>query len=307
MKKLVFAISLLVSLSLASSVYQPHHNLFESSTFNNHADAWVKAYLFNNYGGRTATDIELQYVANLMYFSYLRSFETVRVQETALAMLEGAWYGWQNIAKRRLNPGNTPQYTVNIEAEKQRAQDFWDQYDLHQRMSSAYDITTKQVVHGTLLETPVVKKGVDDMRKEARKIMLDALADVKQYLGKAFDYAFRPTFKNDKEITRGIGDFVMSYIPQLAVGTFIHADKLHNTVSDDTWNILHGVQKVGIQTWYAIEKARMAFYKAHYAKVYRSMQELRINTPYFAYAFNEHGIIAASEQSVLLPDPSTLP
>ena len=299
MKKIAFIILSGISLALHTRTYQPNHNLFYANTFNNHATAWVNAYVFDRYGNQITTDIELQYVANLMYFSYRRSQETVRAQQAALETLQGVWHGWQNIAKRRLNPSNTPPYYIDVAHEVKKSEDFWRQYALHQRISCTYDHTVTNVVYGGLLTNQLIVQGVKDMRTEARKVMLDAMTDIKQHLGNLFDYAFNKRFRDDQEIIRGIGDFVMSYIPQLAVNSFTNADALHNTVSDDTWQMLYTVQTVGVQTWQAIEQARMAFYKAHYTHLYRTMQRLRLNQPYFAIVFGDHG-------SMSLPNPNSL-
>jgi len=306
MKKTLFTILAMIPSIQIAHTYQPLHNLFHAETFNNHAIAWVNAYVFDRYGNRVATDMELQYVANLMLFSYLRSQETLTAQSTALEAIKSTWHGWQNIAKRRLNPSNQPPYTIDIEYELKKNELFWQSYARHQRVSSVYDHTVAQVVYGSLLETPLMVQGVKDMRTEARKIMLDALADIKRHLGNLFDYAFNKHFRNNQEVKRGIADFVLSYIPQLAVNTFIHADALHNTVSEETWHMLYTVQEVGIQTWQAIELARSAFYKAHYAYIYRTMQRLNINQPCSTVAFDEYGMIPAHAQNRMLPNPDTI-
>jgi len=304
MKKIALTMLSLMSLAVHARTYQPNHNLFYADTFNAHAAAWVNAYIFDRYGNQIATNSELQYIANLMYFSYRRSQETVHAQKTALETLQSTWRGWQNIAKRRLNPANPPSHRIDATHELKKCEDFWRQYALHQRICNTYDRTVANVVYGNLLTNPLVTQGIKDMRTEARKVMLDALADIKQHLGTLFDHAFNKQFKSDREITRGIADFVMSYVPQLAVNTFVHADALHNNVSDETWQILYTVQEVGMQTWQAIEQARMAFYKAHYTHLYRTMQRLRLNQPYFVIAFNEQGLVAIDTK--LLPDPNSL-
>jgi len=307
MKKRAVLVLLGIAVVLqARSEYVPHHNLFESHTFDDDANAWVSSYAYDHSGKRVATDSELQYVLNLMYYSYVRSFETLCAQQAALYMLKGSWEGWQNIAKRRLNPSKPQPYSVCSADQIELAQDFWRQYEVHQRTSDTYDHAVQCVVYTDVVNTPLVMQGVKDMRTEARKVMLDALADIKQYFGKLFDYAFRPIFKNDTETKRGIADFVMSYIPQLAVNTFIHADALHNDVSDDAWNMLYTVQDVGIQTWSAIEKARKAFYKAHYTALYYAMVRLELQSSCFTACFNESGVIAGTVQTVLLPHPDTL-
>jgi hypothetical protein len=44
--------------------------------------------------------------------------------------------------------------------------------------------------------------------------------------------------------------------------SFIHADKAHNTVSAEGWQVLEKIQRIGNQVWDAIEMARSAFYRA---------------------------------------------
>ena len=306
MKKVCMLLAITLSTLVSANTYQPNHYLFQTETFNNHAYTWVNAYLFNRYGQRIASDLDLQYVANLIYFSYRRSQETVRVQTLALEALQGTWKGWQNITQRRLNPGNPTPYTIDVAQQVQNAENFWRHYALQQRINSAYDIANTHITHGDLISNSTVSQGIADMRTESRKIMIDALTDFKNHLGKLFDYAFKPTFKNDKEIVRGISDFVMAYIPQLAVNSFINADALHNQVSEETWHMLVTVQDIGIQTWQVIEAARMAFYKAHYAQVYATMQRLQIPAHYFAIQFDEKGIIPVHNQQQWLPSPDCL-
>lgn len=308
MKKSLLNIALIIATTYAqASTYQPNHHLFHAATFTNHAQAWVNAYLFNPYGQRIATDIELHYVANLLYLSYRRAQETVRAQKIASDALQGLWHGWQNIAQRRLNPSDPAPYKkIDAAQQAQNAQDFWRQYALHQRINATYDVANTHITHGDLIGSTVVKQGIADMRKEARRVMLEVLTDFKQHLGKLFDYAFKPTFKNDTEIVRGIADFVTAYIPQLAANQFIHADALHTKVSGETWKTLTTIQDIGIQTWQVIETARMAFYKAHYAHVYYTMQRLQLPPYHFTIQFDENGLIPVANQKQFLPSPDTL-
>lgn len=307
MKKSLLSLSLIIATTwIHASTYQPNHNLFHAATFTNHAQAWVNAYLFNRYGQRIATDIELQYVANLFYLSYRRAQETIRMQRVASDALKGIWEAWQNVAQRRLEPSNPAPYKIDVAQQAQNSQDFWRQYALHQRINSTYDSANTHITHGDLIGNSIVKQGISDMRKEARRIMLEALGDFKQHLGKLFDYVFKPTFKNDREVVRGIADFVTSYIPQLAANQFIHADALHTKMSEETLQVLATIQTIGVQTWDVIERSRMAFYKAHYAHVYYTMQRFQVPTYHFTIQFDENGLIPVSNQQQFLPTPDTL-
>lgn len=307
MKPMIYrtaALLLMVNIVTQSyDAYIPQHNLFHAQSFDNHAIAWIQTYVFDRYHNKIVQDADLNYVANLMYFSFRRSQETIRAQETALSTLKGQWHGWQNIAKRRLNPSHKPPYSLDIAHEVKKNEDFWRQYALHQRMSDIYDHTVSQVVYGNLLSSPTIAQGVKDMRIEARKIMLEALADIKQHLGTIFDYALSKKQSSHTDIIRNISDFVLSYIPQLAVNTFIHADALHNKVSEETWNTLYTTQEIGTYTWYAIEKARMAFYRAHYTHLYLLMKRLNLKPSYFNISFTENGFTLTN---IPLPDPNTL-
>lgn len=308
MKRLLLNSALIIATTYAqASTYQPNHQMFYATTFTNHAQAWVNAYLFNPQGQRIATNVELQYVANLFYLSYRRAQETVRTQKIASTTLQGLWQGWQNVAQRRMNPSNPAPYKkIDAAQQAQHAQDFWRQYALHQRINAAYDIANTHITHGDLISSSVVKQGISDMRKEARRVMLEVLTDFKQHLGKLFDYAFKPTFKNEKEVIRGIAEFVTSYIPQLAANQFIHADALHTKVSEEAWHTFTTIQDIGIQTWQVIETARMAFYKAHYAYVYYTMQRLQLPSYLFTIQFDENGLIPVANQQQFLPSPDTL-
>lgn len=304
MKKSLLCLALIAT--TAWSTYKPNHQLFHTAFFTNHAQAWVNAYLFNRYGQRIATDSELQYIANLLYFSYRRSEETIRTQNIASDTLRGIWQGWQNIAQRRLNPGKPTPYKINAAEQAQNSQYFWSQYALQQRINDAYDIANTHITHGDLIGNSVIKQGITDMRNEARRIMLEALADFKQHLGAVYDHVFKPTFKSDREIVQGIAAFVTSYIPQLATNQFIHADALYTKTSEETLQVLATIETIAVQTWHVIETARMAFYKAHYAHVYYTMQRLQIPAYHFTIQFDENGLIPVSNQKKWLPSPDTL-
>jgi hypothetical protein len=244
--------------------------------YHDYAKDWALQHIYLSNGDLRINQQELEAIRDLIAVSAHRSKITQEAQTVALQMSIEMWHAWQNIAQTRLNPSHDRPYTVN-RINTATIEEFWELIDEQEFVCQQYANVAQQVVHGDVLSTKYAKQAVSKMRAQARVFMLDALADVKKQLGDLYDIAFNKSQDVDSVIESNddallykrfsISDFVLAYVPNLAINTFVQADKTHNLLSQEGWHVLEKIQHVGNQVWDAIEFSRFAFYQALLAEL----------------------------------------
>lgn len=243
--------------------------LSAQNIYSAYAQQWYHEFLLAD-AQQQMPDADLQAVRELIEVSADRARVTLQAQEAALDMLIFHWHAWQNLSHTRLNPSHERPFVPDYgRIDHQQYLELMIEQEV---ISARYAQVAQQVVHGNLLTHERSKKAVDAMRAQARIFMVDALADVKKQLGGLYDIAFRAVHEYadaetdavQEPAVRGFnfGEFILSYVPNLAMHSFIHADKAHNMISAEGWQVLEKVQRIGNQVWCAIETARLAFYDA---------------------------------------------
>ncbi len=248
--------------------------LFNTSLAGPHVDyakKWALRYIHFRNGDLRITKQELQAIHDLIAISAHRSAITCKAQQQSLEMVTYYWHIWQNIAQTRLNPSHERPFRLSRPEDGIHV-DFLNIIDEQETACKKYAKIAQNVVYGDTLSSKLAQDAVADMRSRARVFMLDALTDVKKQLGNLYDIAFKKSQHMDdlvdmdqnEFIVRGcnIADFILAYVPNLALNTFIHADKTHNVVSQEAWQVLEKIQSIGNQVWHAIEESRYAFYQA---------------------------------------------
>lgn len=269
-----------------------------------HADQWIRTYIVDSDGNLLIHPKELQTLANLIYISYQRSYMTLEAQTIALKTLESIWHGWQNIAQTRLDPSiQTPYEIMEIEKRHTIIQ-FWQSYDMQQQICQAYNTTIQHVIYGDCLFTKKASESVADLRQQAKAVVAQSLVDARKYVGQLF-YQTKSLKRGFSKIMQ-FADYLYSYLPKLAINSFVEANKTNDIVSENSWAVLLKIQNVGKKTWQIIEQERAAFYLVFYKKIWDLMNYLNLENTYKKVMFNAFDIITPENQYDYLPDPRDL-
>lgn len=279
----------------------------DATAYKKQAHSWVSTYLHND-NNLMVSQENFQLIANLCYFSLQRSLNTLEAQDQAIKSLTLFWNGWQNIAQRRLDPSHTLPNQIADTEKKETPELFWKLHDEHQKIGTTYTHAVNNIVHDSVLTSAQALKSVQEIRESSRAVVAQALLDVKSYLGDLFYLPKNKKITDEtvKELTStghkgaSLLDHIWTYIPQLAMYSFVNADKLNNEVSEEAWEILKKVQDVGIRTWQAIEEGRASFYLAHYKAILEVMAKIGLPEKYRTVLFDEHGIIPENDRTTLL-------
>lgn len=273
------------------------HVVTSANDYTQDAQEWAQRYICRTDGSLKIEPEQLQFIANLLYFSYLRSQATVAIQPLGMRVMNGLWYGWHNIISTRLNPGQEIPHMLCSKQEQEAEQEFWHAYRHHRATAQTYVHTVNTVLKTGVLSDPVAELAVQNVRYQAQKIIAYALTNVKQHVNNLLH-----SQRSKKELFRGpLTQFIVSYIPQLAKQSFIEANTLSITTSKETWDIFTTIQDISNYTWHITEQARADFYRAFYQQLYQTMIEHEVDIQYMTILFNETGFIASDEQYTPLP------
>ncbi|MFC1841459.1 hypothetical protein ACFLYA_00105 [Candidatus Dependentiae bacterium] len=302
-KHFVLSILLIISFSLQSSTKSsdcPNIYLNEH-TYQKQAMDWLRDYILDYEGNLLIYPKEVQLIANLIYFSFKRSYCTLQGQEISLPYLDTLWRGWQNMAQTRLDPSKEQPYTFNDYEKSYDMAYFWHIHDEHMRIGKTYAKTVESFKEDNILLSITAADSVKHMRNQARTVVAQSIIDVRNYIGELFYTDKMHTKQNTKSLN--FIDFLYSYIPQLAVSSFVEANKANDIVSEESWNILMKIQQVGVQTWHMIEQERASFYLAFYKAIWHAIRILDAEDDYLYIIFDQNGLLSIDQQYQFLPEP----
>jgi hypothetical protein len=103
-----------------------------------------------------------------------------------------------------------------------------------------------------------------------------------------------------------LGDFIWSLLPNMALDSFVKADEMTISLSEDWWQALYELISLSNMVWKPIERARAELYLEYYKTVYRTAQNNNVDMTTMKVMFNEYGILGTDQQYELLPAPDTL-
>ncbi len=283
-------------------IHQAGGVTLDSTAYQHDAKKWKNKYLVNGSG---LTSSDLQYIANLFYFSLLRSVATLAAQEAAVPALDTMWRGWQNIAQTRMNPSHSLPYPLNYHEQQQTYDFFIQAQQIHRSGGLTYAHASQVVVKENVVSADALS-AVQEVRQNARTVIMEAFLDIKKILGAAYNFASEhlreeSLYKDDENLRWDLVDTIISYIPKLASQSFIEAEKIQTQASEKSWEIIQNIIEVNTQIWNAVETARASYYLAYYREIIQFMYEQAIDTNYLLVAFNENGITPTQERDELLP------
>jgi len=292
-----FYMRVLIYALLISNTIQSSEIVLSDIIYTKEAVTWVRDYILDEYRNLRIYPKELQLIANLIYFSYKRSYSNLFAQEIAIENLERAWQGWQNIAQTRLDPSKSHPYKVDSETTKAISNQMWNLHDHHIKMGATYSKTESMIVRGNILISDHAKRAVQDMRSQARKVVAKSLVDIRKYFGDIFYEK-----KNMPEKGLKFIDYIYSYIPQLAVNSFVEANHTNDIISEEGWLLFLKIQNIGKRTWQIIEQERASFYLAFYKEIMKVFALAQVDNGYKAIMFNEFGQIPIEYQNQFLSE-----
>jgi hypothetical protein len=271
-----------LALALGNATYATaQHSIFIKN--------WKDTYLFYRDGSLRVCNQDLHILANLFYFSYLRSHSTLHAQEKILQALRTLNQCWQNITHTRLNPSQQePHQEIIFEESK----DIFALYTQYHEINKTYAHATEAIIKGSLLANGYAKEAIEHVRKQARIIIQKELLDIKKHAGSFFNYIAAQYPKR-----KTIVDYALDYIPMLSVSSFIKANRAHNLLSVQTWRTWYQLQEAGNYTWQIIEQARADFYQECYVEIMTIIDEHKIPDDYRTIMFDQEGIINKSKRN----------
>lgn len=289
---LFFITSFLSALTLDTSVYKAD------------VQQWLHSYVISSHQKLSMSNEDLQLVANLLYFSFLRSAVTIEAQDIACNTLETVWQGWQNIAQTRRNPSLETPYETDYGVQNNLFQDFLQAQYFHRKIGLTYSQCAESVIKQHLLNDRA-QKAVTVLREQARVIVAKAFLDVKKTLGELYHFAADHTRNNDTQIGDhnrfDLMETISTYIPSIAMQSFVEADHINTKASEQSWQVVNTINQVSKEVWHSIETARASYYLAHYNALMAIIKAHDIDQKYKRIMFDENGIIPVNEQSQELP------
>lgn len=245
---------------------------YTNDLYKPYAQQWVSQYVQDAQGAMLISIHDVDVIKELIQSSLHRAQVTVQVQAAMWDALKLYWQGWRNVIETRLNPTKQMPYAITDEQKKQMQQ-FWQQLERYEAAGKAYGAVAQKVVYGDALTSSLAKDAVNDMRKEVRVCMVNALSNVKQHLEGLYGIILKNQDEDtiadvdastDDMLTKefSIASFLTDYVPNLVMHHFIKADAFYTQLSCDSWLVLEKMQSIGNLAWHAIETARADFYAA---------------------------------------------
>ena len=287
------------SISLISSI-------LASDTINPHS--WIKTYICDKNDTLLVDTQDLQALLNLLYLSYARSSITLDAQDGGLQALQASWQAFQNIIQLRMNPAKVPPYTIDADTYTNDMNDLYELQAEHSYIGTLYAAAVEKIVQGSVITDEHLKKGIKSLRDDARRSIANSLSDVREYLDTILHT------RNDKnelqeDLTHksfSLGDYVWGLIPNLALNSFVKADDLTITMSEEWWKALYQLLNISNMVWKSVERARAELYLTYYKAVYLEAQSHEIDMTSMMFMFDEHGLLDFDKQQDQLPQPKTL-
>lgn len=282
-------------------------------------DVWVNSYVKSANGLLLCSKKDLQLMLNILYVSYERSYITIKAQENAVSSLDVAWHVFQNILQTRRNPSKEVPYYTDREAFMNSMNTLFDMQEMHLHIGSTYAHALDLVMNGALLTDKNLLEGIKKLREQSRRAIVHSLTDVNEYVdallhtrSNNIDEQVKSMVNYVDEYSEGIkknlliADYLWSLVPYLGVNSFVKADDLTVTMSEQWWKTLMQMVSISNFIWRSVETARATLYLEYYKALYA----IALNndcSDYLTVMFDEKGVIANTTERQLLPEPQKLP
>lgn len=272
--------------------------------YNSTAKTWINDYFVNPQGQLTTSAEDLQIVANLAYFSYLRSITTLQAQEAGMAALQEVWHGWHNITQTRLNPAHAVPYAIDPALQTKIFTRFTKLQTAHHVVGMAYVHSVNDIMSGSLLQSAQAPYAVDRLRNAARAEVLETFLSLKNQMDVLQDCINSMLKKDISEFIDNserwsLSEILLSFLPGFALSSFLALEKCYTTASKETWTAFSKLQDINVAVYTAIEQTRASFYLAHYRQLYELLAPL--DDSYKTICFSQNGFLPTEQRKDQLP------
>ena len=239
---------------------------------------------------------DLQYITNLVYWSYKRSQANYNAQKAAFEQLQESWRLWHCTTKIRLNPAQYPLLTHCVTKPAPLSASL----EQLRRASAAY---THALTYINSTRSAHARDYITRMRSQARyQSARIILAYILTHAGKILQKTKIPA-RTTHTLHESLNN-LSSFGAALFGKTDIHYTK----ASDTVWQKFLVTQKLHHNLWLAIEQTRTEFYLKHYIQCYKALHALTQERDYHTLIIDEHGVSMGSRATApLLPSPEQLP
>lgn len=277
-----FFILLFFSFSLESTL--------DPAPYQKDAQAWIEQYIYKD-SKLLVSSSDLQLIANLFYFSYLRSSETIKAQNAARKAFECMWHGWQNVAHTRMNPSLKAPHLIDFDQQQHSYASFIKAQQEHRRVGLTYSHLAEAAVKQHYLSKEAEDATVR-LREHARTIVAQAFLDAKKIVGDLYEIAIQGLRDPDNSpaLRFDVLETISYYLPILSMQSFIEAEKAQLKTSEQSWQIISTMLGVNMTIWDAIETARASFYLAHYNTLIGLISKLSVEKKYWLIIADEYGM-----------------
>lgn len=277
----------LILLLFISSATQSNIN---PQVYQKDAQEWINQFILKD-SKLLISASDLQLLANLFYFSYLRSYETIRAQAAARNVFESMWHGWQNIAQTRMNPSLKAPHLIDYAQQADHYDAFIKAQKDHLRVGQSYSHIAQATVKQHYLSKDA-QDAIITLREHARTIVAQAFLDAKKIVGDLYDIAIEGLRDPESSLSLrfDILETISYYLPILSMQSFIEAEKAQLQASEKSWKIIATMLAVNMTIWDTIETARASYYLAHYNALIQLMAKQALEKKYWLIIVDEQGI-----------------
>lgn len=266
------------------------HATIDPKIYQKDAQEWANQFISKD-SKLLISESDLQIIANLLYFSYLRSLETIQAQNAAQKAFEAVWHGWQNIAHTRMNPSIKIPHLIDYEQQAHQYEEFIVAQKKHYYSGQVYSHIAEAAVKQHYL-SKVSEDAVIKLREHARTIVAHAFLDAKKIVGNLYHIAIEGLRdpENEASLRFDVIETISNYLPILSMQSFIEAEKAQLKASEQSWHIINTMLNVNMTIWDTIETARASYYLAYYNEVTHLMANLALEKKYWLIMVDEQGI-----------------
>ncbi|HVX00941.1 MAG TPA: hypothetical protein VHA52_10970 [Candidatus Babeliaceae bacterium] len=230
-----------------------------------------------------ASSQELELLTTLIYWSWARSYSTVKAQESAAEFLNLTLQGIHTITATRFDP-TTPATFVTPTQLQESFTNFQRYRILHDLCGKIYSQAVTHIVDGNAISSPELKHFIKDLRLQARKSLLGVLWHIKELPHIAYCYACDQLQKITKnhpkrtlvplmiETLVNLPQTLQQKIPTSLISALAKGESQLVHQQDRCHQILLAAYQANSMAWNCLEAERCNFYKSYYKAVYNLLK-----------------------------------
>ncbi len=253
---------------------------------------------------------DFQYLLNLSYFSYLRSYLNCAAQRESLTMLLAAWHNYCNIVQTQRDPWHKlpfPEVRNENASATLSATLLLDKYYWTGNEYSHAVFNTHLVANNT-------KQTIKELREKARDIRINGLRKQKEnilklsrdhlmlltttassvkesleFFNAQFEKMEEEALTDDKRVTQ----------------LYIKTDEARVKITEQNWNMFMGFEHFAHRVWEIVENERVGLYKSCYNELLGLAQKINLDPEYTMIMFYGDGVIPKGQRTKSFRFPIT--